>query len=198
MTTRFFTSDQHFGHNKVAVDIRGYKSTEEHNDDVIKAWNRKVKKDDQVFVLGDFSLKTPDHPDFENWVQSLAGRKFLIWGNHDAGFGMHRDAHRYVKKYLDAGFESVAAYGRVRIGGVSLLLSHFPYSGDHTEGERYTQYRLRDERIPLIHGHTHLNKQISNSTKGTYQFHVGWDAWGSPVSENVLLGMMEGCGLVSK
>ncbi len=74
-------------------------------------------------------------------------------------------------------------------GNVTVLLSHFPYVGDRGQ-ERYAQWRLKDEGLPLLHGHTHSAEEISytpriNNGGGwpTTQMHVGLDAWNlTPVS----------------
>ena len=58
-------------------------------------------------------------------------------------------------------------------------MSHFPYDGDHVEGgDRATQWRLHDEGVILLHGHTHSADRVSLSRAGTTQIHVGLDAWG--------------------
>ena len=45
----FFTSDQHFGHEKVLeFDRRPFSSTEQMETEMIARWNRKVKQDDTV------------------------------------------------------------------------------------------------------------------------------------------------------
>ncbi|WP_121253960.1 hypothetical protein [Nocardioides ferulae] len=36
-----------------------------------------------------------------------------------------------------------------------VLLSHFPYAGDSHDEDRYAQFGLRDEGIPLLRGHAH-------------------------------------------
>ena len=68
-------------------------------------------------------------------------------------------------------------------------LSHFPYTGDHTETDRHTEYRLRDRNLPLLHGHTHSPNRLSRGRPrglgipgvipwdGPLQIHVGVDAW---------------------
>lgn len=67
----------------------------------------------------------------------------------------HRTAHRHQRAWLSA-FESVQAYSRRRLDrNTYVLLSHFPYRGDHTEDERYAEYRLHDTGMWLVHGHVH-------------------------------------------
>jgi calcineurin-like phosphoesterase family protein len=54
---RFVTSDQHFKHtNVLKLCNRDFKTIEEHDESLIKAWNEVVKKGDIVYHLGDLTL----------------------------------------------------------------------------------------------------------------------------------------------
>ena len=184
MSAVWYTADTHFMHKMLALDIRGFSSVEEHDEYLIQEWNKCVKPDDSVYHLGDFSLKKPDliRPVF----QRLNGTTHLISGNHDYCFSGSRDSYKYIKVYIDMGFASVQSYLRKRLDGINILLSHFPYSGDHGP-DRYTQYRLRNEGLPLIHGHTHFKERNSFAVL-TPQLHVGMDAWNlRPVHQEVVL-----------
>lgn len=151
----FFTADSHFNHQ--AMVERGwrpqYSTVAEMNEDLIERWNASVRPDDVVWHLGDYALG--------NTLQSLAlvkrlnGTKHLITGNHDKCWPALRDSAKWQGAFLEAGFASVQAFARRRILGQSVLLSHFPYSGDHVEVDRFTDYRLPDSGLWLIHGHVH-------------------------------------------
>ena len=54
----FFSSDLHFGHSNVLFkyDKRPFSSLEEQDEEIINRWNKKVSKDDTVYVLGDISF----------------------------------------------------------------------------------------------------------------------------------------------
>jgi calcineurin-like phosphoesterase family protein len=85
----------------------------------------------------------------------------------------------------------VSAPKAARRAGRQVLLSHFPYEGggDHTETERFTQYRLRGEGLWLLHGHTHWQHIQVHDRR---QLHVGLDAWElHPVALHVLEGVIE-------
>lgn len=57
MSKVYFIADLHFGHaNIIEYCNRPFQSVEEMNEFMIQQWNKKVKKDDKVFVLGDFGL----------------------------------------------------------------------------------------------------------------------------------------------
>jgi calcineurin-like phosphoesterase family protein len=180
MSTMWFTSDAHFMHERTATEIRGFDTAEEHDDTLVSNFNSVINDGDTVFALGDFSLKKPDA--FGKYFRQLKGDWHLISGNHDVCWPGHRDGYKFQKAYMDAGFKSVQPFGRRKIDGNSVMLSHFPYAGDHTEEQRFTQYRLRNEGLVLLHGHTHDSQKISRAIM-TLQIHVGLDAWNlMPVS----------------
>jgi len=180
--TAWFTSDLHLGHRFVA-QLRGFSSVDEHDEVLSDAWRKVVRHDDQIWVLGDVAVGGLTHA--LDLVDSLPGRKHLIAGNHDACHPMHRESHKYQGRYLTV-FGSVQAFARRRINGREVLLSHFPYGADHSPEPRYTQYRLRNEGLPLLHGHTHAAQRQSGN-----QIHVGVDAWGMhPVSLDVITQLL--------
>lgn len=57
----FYISDLHFGHqNVLKFDHRPYANTEEMDRDMIRKWNDRVGKDDDVYVVGDFLFCTEE------------------------------------------------------------------------------------------------------------------------------------------
>jgi len=68
-------------------------------------------------------------------------------------------------------------------------------AGDSREaevGDRYAQFRLRDEGIPLLHGHVHESFRERRTKKGTWGINVGVDWWGyAPVSAETLAQHLE-------
>ena len=81
----YFSADQHFGHDKI-IELckRPFKNVTEMDNTIIRNHNSIVTDDDDVYYLGDFSLKTSQHRGvLENYVRRLNGRKHLILGNHD-------------------------------------------------------------------------------------------------------------------
>lgn len=171
--TVFFTSDPHFGHQFVS-QLRGHGITAFHDLAICENWQRQVKPDDIVWVLGDLCMNNP------SWALSLLdglpGRKRLIVGNHDKIHPMHRDAWKFTKQYHEV-FEFVAPFARTKVCGTEVMLSHFPYEADRGEA-RYMQYRLRNEGLPLLHGHTHGQERVAiDYDSNTIEIHVGLDAW---------------------
>lgn len=165
-------SDAHLFHLLVST-LRGY-TVEEFTKIFVDDWMSKVRPKDQVWLLGD--LTGGGYVDMTfSLLESLPGEKHLIIGNHDSCFPGHRDSHRAMQKYYRV-FTSVQLHARRSINGTKVMVSHFPYSGDHTDGERHNQWRLPDYGVPIIHGHTHSSDILSVSTKGTPQINVAWEA----------------------
>ena len=54
---RYYIADTHFFHRSLneKMDQRGFDNIEQMNDYMIDQWNSKVRKNDEVVVLGDFS-----------------------------------------------------------------------------------------------------------------------------------------------
>ncbi len=163
-----FCSDPHLGH-QLAASHRGFSNTEAHDKVFCMNWRKVVHPADHVWLLGDLAVSNPT--DALAMLADLPGRKHLITGNHDAAHPMHRDSHKWQKRYLEV-FDSVQAFARKRIAGQDVLLSHFPYRSDRGGTARYTQYRLRDEGLWLLHGHTHGREKRHGK-----EIHVGLDAW---------------------
>jgi calcineurin-like phosphoesterase family protein len=215
MTQTFFTSDLHFSHKTVAK-LRGFTEppvkcdepehfnpcnlcapgdTVAHDAAVIANWNSVVRPEDFVWVLGDVGMGHVER--FADSLIRLNGRLHLITGNHDDPWPGNRDSFKFQRNWLDY-FESVQAFARRRVDGKVVLLSHFPYDGDHTDDPRATQFRLRDEGEILLHGHLHTKNKITplpvtecffcsallndgpcnhNDQVVSRQIHVGLDAW---------------------
>lgn len=180
MTDILFTSDTHFSHARMATEIRGFGSVEEHDETIIENWNSVVKRDDVVWHLGDVGMGRLDK--FVSQLRRLNGTIHLVTGNHDECWPGLRDSFRVQRQWMGI-FQSIQAYARRRVGSTTVLMSHFPYDGDHTDTDRCTQYRLRNEGAWLLHGHTHFKDQQLHG----HQLHVGLDAWGlKPVPLSVV------------
>lgn len=172
-------SDPHLFHLLVS-GLRDFATPEDFNAAFEEDWRSKVKMSDQVWLLGD--LTGGGHLDEAiKLIHSLPGIKHLIIGNHDHCFPEHRDSHRRISQYFDA-FDSVQLHARRSINGTRVLVSHFPYSGDHSIESRYDQWRLPDYGIPIVHGHTHSSDILSYSLSGTPQINIAWEAVGGLVT----------------
>lgn len=131
-----FIGDTHFNHNNIIKYCnRPFKNVEEMNEHIIKQWNSVVKKDDTVYHLGDFALKS-DQEMITDLVKRLNGSIILILGNHDK-FGK--------QKFLDCGFKNV--HKQLTIG--KYILTHRPKLD-------------LDINMINIHGHTHNKRTYLN------------------------------------
>lgn len=171
--TVWFTSDTHFCHQKVA-GTRGFEHTSDHDRAIVTRWNAFVRPDDIVWLLGDVGIAKSDG-DILYWVSKLNGRKQLITGNHDSVHPGNRNARKHQRQWLEV-FESVQPFAKASVCGNDFLMSHFPYEGDRPDrAERGNQWRLRDEGMPLLHGHLHCQERLMSNNRKIV--HVGLDAW---------------------
>jgi len=180
MSRIYFTADLHLGHELVAYH-RGFTDAEHHDDWVVQTLIDILPKDSTLWVLGDV-MGWGSHRDYAlsllQEVREHTGTTMnLVTGNHDTCHPMHRNAHKEQRKYLQV-FDSVQAFAKIRHNRHDVLLSHFPYQGDHTVEERFNQWRLRDYGQPLVHGHTHQTTPTDPTRLN--QVCVSWDAWGRP------------------
>ena len=117
---------------------RPFSCVEEMDEVLIERWNKRVHKNDTVFILGDIVWRKALVPFY---MQRLKGKKVLIAGNHD----------EWVKdKGTHAYFEKVVRYEEIKIDGRPLTMCHYPmleWNASRREGERRLGF--------LIHGHIH-------------------------------------------
>lgn len=174
---RFFTSDLHFFH-RMMIFRRGFKSAEEMHESIIHTWNKRISKNDQVFILGDFSFgKKQETLDI---VKRLNGKKTLIRGNHDERF-KNQDL-------IEMGFD---VRDQLIIGTIEpTLLSHYPYRSfidqfKHlTSPRKYSHLKPGYSGLQLIHGHYH------SGPKSTYRaVNVAWDIHLKPLEEKEVVAL---------
>ncbi|WKD60905.1 Calcineurin-like phosphoesterase superfamily domain protein [Corynebacterium ciconiae DSM 44920] len=177
MNQIFFTADLHLGHDTVAQH-RGFPNAPAHDNHILSQLATTLGKRDTLYILGDVT----DNADWEYGlhcltpIRSLTGAELhLIAGNHDPVHPMHRNWKKHVDEYLRV-FSTVTTADTTRAMGRRCLVSHFPYEGDHSTPDRYTQWRLPDEGAPIIHGHTHATQSLSHTKSGTPQICVSVDA----------------------
>ncbi len=138
----FFTSDLHFGHEKIIRNChRPFKDVEDMNSQLIENWNATVGSRDDIYILGDFALRL-EMSTIHALLEQLKGRKHLIFGNHDHEIARHRYYFRDVLCSMNSLF-------MMRISGDRrLLLCHYPlmyWCGDY------------DDRFIHLYGHIHNN-----------------------------------------
>ncbi len=141
---RYYIADLHFFHEALnrKMDCRGFANVEEMNEYMIQKWNGKVRRNDDVVVLGDLSWGKAKETN--EVLKRLNGKLYLIQGNHD----------RFVsgRKALLDRFEWIKPYEELYDNTRKVILCHYPivcYNG---------QYRLDKDGKPrtyMLYGHVH-------------------------------------------
>lgn len=141
---RYYIADLHFFHAAMnsKMDCRGFADVTQMNEYMIQKWNGKVRKNDEVVIIGDFSWGSPEET--TELLKRLNGRLYLIQGNHDR-FLKHKemDLRRFVW---------VKSYEELQDNRRKVVLCHYPimcYNG---------QYRLDEKGNPrtyMLYGHVH-------------------------------------------
>lgn len=181
----WFTSDPHFGHdNVIKFCDRPFEDMDEMLDKIREKWNKKVRPEDQVIIVGDvfFHFKRVDAKKF---LDSLNGYKILVRGNHD----------QKPRQMNSMGFDFVCEEMVLYIANERVTVSHYPFRAPlwkHTYynvrhaifkflgikgkswrlSKRFYSRRPDDKGQFLIHGHTHSKEKVRGR-----MIHVGMDAW---------------------
>lgn len=162
----FVTSDLHFGHDREFIwKARGYSSIDDMNVNLVSKWNETVTDEDDVYVLGDLILGSPQNIDY---VKRLHGKLHIILGNHDT---KNREE---MYKNLDNVIEVTCAI-RLDYKKYHFFMTHYPCMTGNLEKENLKQMTLN------LFGHTH---QATNFYEDRpYMYHVGVDSHnGYPVN----------------
>jgi calcineurin-like phosphoesterase family protein len=143
--TIWYTADTHFYHgNILKYANRPFQTWWEMNDKIVENWNNKVKSDDEVYHLGDVAFGNDEQ--IKSILNKLAGKIYLIKGNHDKG-------HINKIKYR---FEWIKDYFELKIKDVEigfeqwLIMSHYPFY--QWNGKHYGSI--------MLHGHVHSKSNI--------------------------------------
>lgn len=136
----YFTSDLHFGHgNIINLCNRPFDSVEYMDSALIENWNRKVKKNDTVYIIGDIVW---DKNKVAYYMEQLSGKKILIAGNHDSTWVKREECQKH--------FEALLPYLEVHLNGHPITMCHYPmleWRSSREETSRKIGYH--------IHGHIH-------------------------------------------
>lgn len=129
-----YIADLHLGHKNMAIK-RGFKGHEDHDQHIIKTFNKHVSKNDTTYILGDVGMESTK---FYHLLDELNGRIIVVGGNHEK-----RNHVTTLQKHC---FQFTAVVMRsIRSHGVKAFLTHIPV---HPMELNY--------RIGLnIHGHLH-------------------------------------------
>ena len=138
----YFTSDLHLGHeHAIEFTNRPYSNVEEMNRGLISSINEVVKKDDELWILGDFAFKV-GREEVRKFRREIECRKVhLINGNHDKDY---RNDHI---------FQSVQDYRELKTEYGKFILFHYPILEWNTA--HYGSVHL--------HGHIHSTGEYNAS-----------------------------------
>lgn len=171
MSTKWYTSDQHFFHaNILKYCNRPWETVEEMNEALIENHNKVVKPNDDVYMLGDFCFRFDQAMDI---VPKLNGNLHLIIGNHD-----HK---KLLRSHV---WSSAQHYKEIRDCGKRIILFHYPIAS--WNGMRRGAVHLHGhchgnlKKLPDLDDHHGSSKQI---------FDIGVDCWNyRPVTLEEVLG----------
>lgn len=137
--TKFFSSDWHHLHKKIAQYTRRglFTDAEHHSEWLIDLINSQAPKGSIVYHLGDLAF-TSDHKMIEDFLNKLNCQVVAIKGNHDS-----RKTWNRVKSNRLIAFKD---YDEIKLkNGKEACLFHFPIAVWHKQ--HYGSY--------MLHGHSH-------------------------------------------
>lgn len=145
------------------------------NKALIENWNNKISFDDNVYILGDVTMKGPGAA--MSVLQQLKGKKHLICGNHDY----------FVRKesFERSLFVSIQDYSEVTYSNTMFVLSHYPM----LEWNGYYKGSI------MLHGHQHNHREYNEANRrdGILRYDVGVDANNmTPISAKEIIAFFHG------
>lgn len=146
---RYYIADNHFFHEGInfRMDHRGFKTVELMNEYMIEKWNSRVRRNDEVVILGDFSIGKAEETN--DILSKLHGRLYIICGNHDKWL-QNKSANL-------SRFKWIKDYAEMNDNGRKVILCHYPimcYNG---------QFRINKDGNPkvyMLHGHVHKTQDV--------------------------------------
>ena len=115
-----FISDTHFGHENVLSQCRPqFQTIEEMNATIIDNINRKMKRSDILYILGDFAFRNAQSA--VEYLEAIKPKKILILGNHDKDW-----LKCLSKEEIDRHFLGVYQQYSIKRNKIEIHLNHFP------------------------------------------------------------------------
>lgn len=156
----FYTADLHLNHtNILRYCHRPFIEINEHNEELIRRWNNKVKPTDTIYILGDFCL-TPRQDLVHAWFDKLNGTIYMLPGNHDQWRKKFEVWPRHHNPIL---LERMVV--NIEDNGVPLTLCHYPRE----------VWDGMNDGVWSLYGHVHNNRDWNPMTEHPHMVNVGVD-----------------------
>ena len=157
----WLTSDLHFGHQKEFLwGPRGFESSTEHDEAVIRNWNSVVDYEDEVYVLGDLMLGDNEYG--MNCIKRLAGNIHVILGNHDTDSRI--ELYESCPNIVEINHAMQLKYKKNYF-----FLCHYPViTANYDDQKAWAKHLIN------LHGHTHSKNVFFNGNP--YMYNVALDA----------------------
>lgn len=150
MSKVYLFSDPHFGHANVILNLRHFRTVEEHDELIVTNWNKTVTKRDIVYLLGDVTMENKKY----EILSRLNGTIYVIGGNHD----MVKHSAELMKYVTGIG-------GTVDYKGFQL--THVPIHPREFYSSIVTTKRIIRANI---HGHVHAEYMRDNFGRPDYNY----------------------------
>lgn len=171
--TLHITSDIHFFHDNILkfegmMKYRGslYWRIDAMHDGIIKVWNKDVKPNDEVIIVGDFCFGYKDRLQarLEEILPKLNGTFTLVRGNHDphSGDQVWRDHGHKVVDYLEKIHHDQKSNTKTTV-----CISHYPFA----------VWNKMHYGAVMLHGHSHGGYVGQGRI-----LDVGWDVHGRVIT----------------
>jgi len=128
---------------------------------IIQNWNEIADNGDDIYILGDFSLRPVDET--RRILERLNGRKYLCPGNHDSSLKSLGHYFERVQQIMEVRFKS-SRFPFLK-EDVKMVLCHYPL----------LEWGGINYGVIHLHGHCHGNLQNS---KSLFRYDIGIDATG--------------------
>ena len=175
----YFTADLHFSHanslyfhplrreaSDITIDeLRDDRvlATLKHDEWLINLWNDTVRREDVVYILGDFCLGNKERT--ESILRRLKGKKFLIEGNHDKSLHGLERYFEWTGQIKEAKFTN-NQYGFIDPNETFCVeMCHYPM----------LTWNRRPHGTCMVHGHCHGGIDAYNSESLELRVDVGFD-----------------------
>jgi len=148
-------SDPHIGHDDfngkggiIRHANRPFKTMIEMTEVIKTRWNRVVRPQDVIIILGDFIWTGGAADLIKEYIKLFNGRMILVMGNHDK---------KGYSWYMNNGVQFVCDRFAWEFNGKRILFIHDPANVSSEELQKYNY---------IIHGHHHQNSPLVYTHKG--------------------------------